>query len=97
MSLRRAPPAFPDLEMHDLHEHTLVQLLDVIRRDVAEALTAVQALVASAPFCDPALARTELDLIHAATAVERAQQLLRHSVQVLSGLRLPGAETGGPA
>jgi hypothetical protein len=74
----------------DLYDCTLTQLYEAIGRDVAEALAIVQTLVASAPFCDPTLARAEIKLLHAAVAADRAEELLRHSVQVLSGLRLPG-------
>ena len=82
---------------HDLNDRTLAQLHDAITRDIAVALTAVRALVAAAPFGDPALARLELNLIDAALAIDRAQQLLHHSVQVLSGLRLPVSEPEGSA
>jgi hypothetical protein len=74
----------------DLYNSTLAQLHEAIGRDVADALEVVQALVASAPFCDPQLARAELKLLHATVALDRADLLLHHSVQVLSGLRLPG-------
>jgi hypothetical protein len=74
----------------DLYDCTLTQLHATLGRDLAEALAIVQALVASAPFCDPTLARAEIKLLHAAVAADRADELLRHSVQVLSGLRLPG-------
>jgi hypothetical protein len=75
---------------HDLYNSTLAQLHDAIDRDLAEALAIVQALVASAPFCDPSLARAELKLLHATVALDRADQLLHHSLHVLSGLQLPG-------
>jgi hypothetical protein len=70
----------------------LVQLHDTIARDVAAALAMVQALTAQSPFPDHALASVELDLLNIVSAVDRAQQLLHHLVQVLSGLRLPGEE-----
>jgi hypothetical protein len=82
---------------HDLYDCTLAQLHEAIGRDIAEALAIVQALVASAPFCDPNLARAEMRLLHAAVAAARAEELLRHSVQVLSGLRLPGEGQDGGA
>jgi hypothetical protein len=76
----------------DLYGSTLTQLHAAIGRDVAEALAIVQGLVASAPFCDPSLSRAEIKLLHATVAADRAEELLRHSVQVLSGLGLPGRE-----
>ena len=81
----------------DLYHCTATQLHAVIGRDVSEALAIVQTLVASAPFSDPTLARAEIRLLHAAVAAERAEDLLRHSVQVLSGLRLPGDAEGSSA
>jgi hypothetical protein len=79
------------------HDRTLAQLHEAIARDISAALATAQELTASAPFCDPTLARLELNLVGAAIALERAQQLLHHSVQVLSGLRLPGEPHGGDA
>jgi hypothetical protein len=81
----------------DLYDSTLTQLHAAIGRDLAEALAIVQALIASARFCDPNLARAEIKLLHAALAADRAEELLRHSVQVLSGLRLPGDGHGDVA
>jgi hypothetical protein len=81
----------------DLYDRTLTQLHAAIGRDVADALAIVQTLVAAAPFCDPTLARAEIKLLHAAVATDRAEELLRHSVQVLSGLRLPGESQGSNA
>jgi hypothetical protein len=81
----------------DLYDCTLTQLHAAISRDLADALAIVQSLVASAPFCDPTLARAEIKLLRATVAADRADELLRHTVQVLSGLRLPGEGHGGGA
>lgn len=74
-----------------------MQLHDAIARDASTALATVQALIATSPFPDQALASVELDLLNIAFAIDRAQQLLHHSVQVLSGLRLPGQGQDGSA
>jgi hypothetical protein len=76
----------------DLQARTLVQLHHAIANDAAAALATVQSLIAQSPFPDRALASAELDLLNITFALDRAQQLLHHSVQVLSGLRLPGED-----
>jgi hypothetical protein len=76
----------------DVKSKTLVQLLDAAARDAASALATLQPLIATAPFMDRALASVELDLIQITAAVDRAQALLHHAVQVLSGLQLPDQE-----
>jgi hypothetical protein len=78
----------------DLHDRSLIQLHDAIEHQTAAALATVQALIATCPLCDPALATVELDLIGVSLAVDRAQVLVRHATQVMSGLRLPSNVEG---